>query len=243
MDHATEGPGPEERERDEKKRQMIGSIKQAKRDRRRYLLFAEAEEPLLSVHEDILVRYRLTKGQWLSADEIEEIRLEDQRYSAYITAISYLGLKPRTRKQIQQYLMRKQFEENGIQYALDRLENEKYVDDGQYAHQLAASRMRSGLKGRLWIKQELQQNGVPPAAAAKAIADIDRESELDAARTLAEKKWRTLKGELPERRRKLMSFILRRGFPGDIAREAMKSLDLSGEDELFCDEDGLLLDN
>lgn len=222
---------------------MILSIRQDKKERKLYHLYAETEEPLLSVHEDILIRYRLMKGRELSVEEIEDIRTDDERYRAYALAIAYLGAKPRTRKQIQLYLTRKLFEEQNIQYALDRLEREHIVDDEQYALQFAAGRLRNGLKGRLWIKQELQQRGVSKQAAAKAADALGREAELAAATSAAEKKWRTLKGETADRKRKLMGYLMRRGFPGDIVREAVKLAVSNGEADLFDEDDGLLLDN
>lgn len=222
---------------------IILSVRQDKKERKLYHLFADSEEPLLSVHEDILIRFRLMKGQLLTADQKEEIQTEDEQYRAYVLAIAYLGAKPRTRKQIEQYLMRKLFEETNIQYALDRLEREHIVDDEEYARQFAAGRLRNSLKGRLWIKQELQQRGVSKETASEATNALDRETELIAANSAAAKKWRSLKGETFERKRKLMGYLLRRGFPGDIVKEAIKSIDTNEEVDAFEEDDGLLLDN
>lgn len=222
---------------------MILSVRTDKKDRKLYHLFADSDEPLLSVHEDILIRYRLMKGQLLTAVQVAEIRKEDERYRAYILAIGYLGFKPRTRKQIQQYLSRREFEESNIQYALDRLESEHIVDDEQYARQFAAGRLRNSSKGRLWIKQELRQRGVSKQTAAEAVDELDRNAELASAKSAADKKWRSLKGDNKEKKRKLFGFLMRRGFPGDIVREAARSVETDGEEELCDDEDGLMLDN
>lgn len=222
---------------------MILSVRQDKKERKLYHLFSNSEETMLSVHEDILVRFRLTKGQILTEVQIEEIRMEDERYRAYVLAIAYLGAKPRTRKQIEQYLNRKLFEADNIQYALDRLEREHIVDDEQYACQFAISRLKNSLKGRRFIKQELQQRGVSKEAAAEAVESLDREIELLSAKKAAEKKSRSLKGEPLDRKRKLIGYLMRSGFPGDIVKEAIKSIDLNGQDDVFEEDDGLLLDN
>ncbi|MNF01708.1 recombination regulator RecX [compost metagenome] len=80
-------------------------------------------------------------------------------------------------------------------------------------------------------------------AAEEAIGSLDQKVELASAKKAAEKKWRSLKGETFERKRKLMGYLMRRGFPGDIVKEVIKSIDLDGEDESFEEDDGLLLDN
>lgn len=213
------------------------------KEKRRYLIYAESEEPILSVHEDIMIRFRLMKGETITPVQVADIRNEDERYQGYALAVAYLGTKPRTRKAIAQYLTRKGLMEENVEYALNRLETERLVDDEQYARQFATSRLRSGLKGRLMIKQELQQRGVPKQAAAEALSELDRDSELSAAKRLADKKSRSLKGELKQRKMKLMSFLLRRGFPSDIVREAMREIDWAGSDEQEEDDNGVLLDN
>lgn len=224
---------------------VIAAVRRDKKEKRRYMILTEPESdtPLLSVHEDIFIRFRLMKGQHITALQAEEIRGEDERYRAYAQAVSYLGAKPRTSKAIAQYLARKMFDEPSIDYALGRLETERLVDDEQYARQFATSRLRSGLKGRLMIRQEMQQRGVPKEIASDALSELDRESELSAAKKLAEKKGKTLKGDAKQQRVKLMSFLLRRGFPGDIVREALREANwgaASGYDE---EDDGVLLDN
>ncbi|GBG09669.1 RecX family transcriptional regulator [Paenibacillus agaridevorans] len=223
---------------------IIASVRRDKKEKRRYHLYmAGEEEPFLSVHEDIMIKFRLLKEVELDGDTVRHIKDEDQRYRAYVLSVAYLGVKPRTAKQIGQYLAKKELDETHIEYAIQRLETEKLVDDEEYARQFAESRLRSGQKGRLMIRQELQQRGVSKQLASETLSALDRSSELEAAKTLAHKKARSLTGENAKRRTKLMSFLLRRGFPGDIVREAMRSVDLSSDDRWEEEDDGVLLDN
>ncbi|MFC4775319.1 regulatory protein RecX [Paenibacillus sp. GCM10023252] len=222
----------------------ITSVEQDRKERRRYHIYVDgAAEPMLSVHEDILIKFRLLKGQSFTSDELQHITKEDKRYRSYAMACTYLGLKSRTKKQIEQYLQRKEFEAEEISYTLERLERERIVDDEEYAKQFAAQRLRLGQKGRRWIKQELQQRGIDQGTAAEAANELDWEAELAAAEQAAEKKWRTLKGENFERRRKLMGFLMRRGFPGDITKEAIKKVAAGTIDDMEDDDDGQMLDN
>lgn len=201
----------------------IRAVEKDSKHRSRYLIFAEGEEPILSVHEDLLIRHTLFKGQLLTESQIEEIGSEDERYRAYAMAVYYLGFKPRTGKQIEQYLQRKLIAQDHINYTIERLEKEHIVDDEQYAMQFAAQRMKSSQKGRRYIQQELMQRGVSKTAALAATSAIDSDMELKTAIATASKKWRTIKGEPFERRRKLAAFLIRRGFPVDIIKAAVKS--------------------
>ncbi|AJY77908.1 RecX family transcriptional regulator [Paenibacillus beijingensis] len=219
---------------------LLTKVEPDRKHRSRYLLYFDgSDEAALSVHEDILVRYRLLKGQTLDAALLAEVAAEDGRYRAYAAAVYYLGFKPRTSKEIERYLARKEFDEESISHTLDRLNGEALINDGEYARMFAAQRMRGALKGRRLIRQELQVRGIAKETAAKAAEALDPQAELDAAMRAAEKKWRSLKGEPIDRKRKLTAFLLRRGFPGETARAAVRSIS-EGEQG---DDEGLWLDN
>jgi len=218
----------------------IAALERHPKQRGRYLLHLEgaAEMAVLNVHEDTLVRYRLMKDAQLDATELAKIASADGKHRAYAAALAYLGAKPRTRKEIERYLMRKEFDEDTIHATADRLERERYIDDPDYAR--AFAKQRSGhSKGRLLIRQELQQRGIDRHAAADALAALDPEAERAAAARLADKKWKQLKGETREKRLKLVQFLLRRGYTGEIVREAIRGLPQDGE---FI-EDATWLDN
>lgn len=216
----------------------ITSVQQDRTDRRRYRIYAEGEEPILFVHEDLLIRYRLLKGQMIDRGLLATIQEEDDRHRAYTLACVYLGAKPRTTRQIEQYLRRKELEERHIAYAIERLENERYVDDDEYARQFAKQRVRSAQKGSLLIKQELQQRGISRQAAEEAVKALEISAEQDAAVAAATKKWRTLKGELADRKRKLGAFLMRRGFAGNTVKEAISSVMKNERDLDDSEEDG-----
>jgi regulatory protein len=179
-------------------------------------------EPRLSIHEDLLIRHRLFKGLELTESAIADIQAEDNKYRAYAMAIHYLGLRPRTSKEIERYLQRKEIEPESIAYAVERLEQERLIDDEDYARRFAESRLRAGGKGRLLIKQELKMRGVNKNTADAASRELGRDAEQAAADQVAAKKWRSMTGELHDKRRKLAQFLLRRGFPMEVTMLAVK---------------------
>lgn len=219
---------------------LITSVEGDPKLRQRYLLYVNGSaEPFMSVHEDLLLRYRLLKGREIHAEELEEINEEDSHHRAYVMALSYLGARPRTNKEISRYLARKGVEEASCEKALQRLREERLVDDDSYATQFAAERMRNQLKGRRLLRQELEQRGIAKETAKEAAESLDREAEAEIATRAALKKWPHVKGEPRDRKRKLMAFLLRRGFPSDAVKQALEAaLEL---DKL--DAEGPALDN
>jgi len=197
----------------------------------------DGDGPELSVHEDILIRHKLFKGAALDEAMLRIIMKEDGRQRAYAAGLAYLGYKPRTRKELERYLARKSFDEEDARLAVERLEREGYIDDRAYAQAFAHQRAVSHYKGSKLIRQELLQRGIGRDTADAAARALDPASELETAARLARKKWPGLKGEYRERCHKLAGFLLRRGFPHDVVRTAVRAA--AEEEETFNGVDWL----
>ncbi|WP_258881311.1 RecX family transcriptional regulator [Paenibacillus sp. sptzw28] len=219
---------------------LITAVRQDRKERQRYQLYVdELEEPFISVHEDLLIKFRLMKGRQIYPEELRQIGEEDSNHRAYVMSLAYLGARPRTQKEISRYLSRKGMDERAAEKAIERLMQEHLVDDVSYANRFAAERMRSQLKGRRLLRQELEQRGIAKTTAKEASEQLDSESEAEAAIRAANKKWPYLKGEHRDRKRKLAVFLLRRGFPDSIVKRAVNEAGQEADD----DEEWDMLDN
>jgi regulatory protein len=130
-------------------------------------------------------------------------------------------------------------DERAAEKAIERLMQERLVDDVSYANRFAAERMRSQLKGRRLLRQELEQRGIAKSTAKEASEHLDPEWEAEAAIRAANKKWPFIKGEYRDRKRKLAIFLLRRGFPDSVVKRAVNEAAQEADD----DEEWDMLDN
>ena len=64
---------------------------------------------------------------------------------------------------------------------MDRLKQEGVIDDTDYARMFASQRMRSALKGKRLIRQELEQRGISKETAGLTVEALDEGAERDAA--------------------------------------------------------------
>lgn len=209
----------------------IMRVERDRKERQLYHIYTGAEEPLLSVHEDIMIRYRLMKDATVAPKLLDEIVDQDGKHRAYAQAVRYLGAKPRTKQEIIRYLVRKEFADAAVEHAAERLAAERLLDDQEYARRFAAQRLRTQQKGSHWIKQELVQRGVAKGTAEQAISELDTEVEREAAMRLAVRKWPSFKGEMRIRKGKLMQFLLRRGYPGALCRAVVREVDAGRDGE------------
>jgi regulatory protein len=217
---------------------MPHKIRAVERDGKgRYVIYGDGEdEPLLVVHEDVLIRHRLFKGTELDEEQLAEIGREAHEQEAYGAALASLGRRSRTRTELALDLSRRGFPEQVSKAALDRLAREGYLDDSRYAREFARVRAEGYYKGRNLIRSELLRKGISRGEADAAIRNLDPETERRAAVEAALKKWPSLRGEFRDRTRKLAQFLYRRGYTGSVVREAVRAA--AGDGAADAEDDG-----
>ena len=142
------------------------------------------------------------------------------------TAYRYLTIRPRSRKELADKLQDKEFADPIITAVLEHVTRLGYLDDGKFAAQWAASRIRSRGFGRRRLEQELRIKGIDRDIIKDTLNTLFEESaESDVARKEADKKLRTLTRFEPEvRRRRLAGFLERKGFSPDIIRTLLRTV-------------------
>jgi regulatory protein len=203
---------------------IITKVEQQKRQKHRFNIFIN-EAYSFSVHEDVMVKYRLMKGQKINSAEIQDILIEEEFQRAYHKALLHLSRKHRSKQEMTLHLESKGFEADAIQQVIDRLEDQKLLDDALYAEQLTRYRVVHQKKGKRWVKQELKQNGIEPEFIESAMDHIDPAVELESALQAGTKKWNLLKGSVHEKKQKTAMFLARRGYDFDLINEVLKKLE------------------
>ena len=85
-----------------------------------------------TLYEDVILKYDLLIKD-VNEKDLAKFLEENKRYEAYYIALKYIKTKLRTRKEIEEYLSKKDYNDFDIDYAVARLEQEKYIDERVYA--------------------------------------------------------------------------------------------------------------
>lgn len=151
--------------------------------------------------------------------------------SVYEQALTLLEYRARTVDELRRKLRRKGGAVEDVEEAIQRLLDQKLLDDAEYARQFARGKLASAGASRHRIAQELSRKGIRRDAAAEAIEAITEEEGIDpmaAAIRVARKKWNALQSlDEVTRKRRLYAFLARRGFNPDEIRQLMR--DIGGE--------------
>lgn len=116
---------------------------------------------------------------------------------------------------------------------LDRLEQERYIDEARYARFYAHDKLRYNRWGRLKINQGLRQKLIPADIIADALAALDENEYLEAVKSVLNAKQRSVKGRNAyERRMKLLRYAAGKGFePSLVSPLIHLEADENGMDE------------
>lgn len=221
-----------EQEQEEQQISIITLVEKQKRGRHRYNIFLN-EEYAFSVHEDILIKHRLAKGESVQLQELEKIIQDEERNNAYIKAIRVIGRRPHSSSELKRKLKESGYEPPIIDWVIEKLASQKYLNDEEFAKMWTDSRIISQKKGRNLVRQELQQKGIDKEFVKHAMDNINPEDEIAGAMKIAQTKWKQTSGETFDKKRKTAAFLMRRGFTGAVVTKVLGQLSSGSSDEDF----------
>jgi regulatory protein len=148
---------------------------------------------------------------------------EDPVHQAREICLRLLTVRPRTRKELQQALQRKEIDEAVVEQVLGRLDAVGLVDDAAFAEVWVRSRHNFQGLGRRALAMELRRKGVADTEAAEALAAVDADAEEERARQLVRKRLRVLAdAEESTKVRKLVGMLARKGYSEGMAFRVVK---------------------
>lgn len=150
---------------------------------------------------------------------------------AYEDALRMLDVRARTLTDMRRRLARRGHCPDTIEATVARLMSAGLLDDDAYARQFARSRLTAGRTAPSRVRLDLMRRGVDRATAGAAVQDVLSEETVDVAAILEDlvRNRAALLSDLDERsrRRRLYSYLARRGFDADDILRALRARESS----------------
>jgi regulatory protein len=185
------------------------------------------QKPVARLGIQGIEQLKLRVGLEVDAGLASRIAEEATVSRAYDRAMMMLAARGRASGELKRLLGRKGEEPPVVAMVIDRLIAAGLLDDDAFARQFARSKSTNGTSRRR-IEMELSRKGVDREVARTAVGETFEEEQVDedaAIDTAAEKKLRTLsKVDEQTRRRRLYSYLARRGFDPDAIHGVMGRL-------------------
>ncbi|MDU0201281.1 regulatory protein RecX [Paenibacillus sp. MAH-36] len=219
-------------EQEEQQMSIITLVEKQKRGKHRYNIFLN-EEYAFSVHEDILIKHRLVKGESVDLQDMERIIQDEEQNNAYMKALRAIGRRPHSSSELKRKLKESGYEPPIIEWVIEKLASQNYLNDEEFAKMWTDSRIISQKKGRNLVRQELQQKGIDKELVKHAMENINQEDEIAGAMKLAQTKWKQTSGELFDKKRKTAAFLMRRGYTGAVVTKVLGQLSSEPSEDDF----------
>lgn len=188
------------------------------------LMLSNGQE--VTVHEDILVRYRLLAGKELDPQVLQELDYEGEVQRGYSQAIHYISYRPRATLEVKEYLKRKEIAHVYIEDIIQRLHDKGYLNDAEFAQKWVNNRQLLKPKSKLALRAELSDKGISSEIIQEILSTIDDEVERDQALEIGRKKMRQWRGkEWHEIRPKILRYLTYKGYKMDAILKILPKLE------------------
>ncbi|MDR1537695.1 MAG: recombination regulator RecX [Clostridiales bacterium] len=203
---------------------MITALEPQRRKPKRWSVFLDGEFAF-GIDEVDMLYYKLAVNSEITKERLDFLKESLLAAKARDRALAFLGHKARTRGEVESKLKEDGYPEDLIARTLELLTGYGYVDDLGYAREYIEQRSNAGY-GFQQIRWNLEQKGIDAAVLEEAFEhSVAREEEAVLKALLSKTRGEVLTA--PAKKMKLYEFLLRRGFPSELARAAMKK---TGED-------------
>lgn len=151
------------------------------------------------------------------------------RAPCYNRALDALARRARSCAELRRWLLQREYAAEEVEQVLDRLVAGRLLDDLAFARGFAQARLGEGRGyGPARVRLELMRRGVARDLIDRVLTEHQEDSGLDPAQVVeaaARKRLRALAGLEPAvARRRLVAWLLRRGFPGADATRVAREL-------------------
>lgn len=185
-----------------------------------------AEVATLSI--EAIERLRLGSGVPFDDRLALEVEREAGILDTYDRALNMLAARGRASADLRRILIRKGEPVDRVAIAIERLERAGFVDDASFARQFTRSKAVGAGLSRRRVQQELAKRGVARDVSDEAIETVFVEEGVDEEASIervARKKLRSLSSvDDATRKRRLYSFLARRGYDSDAIGRVLRIL-------------------
>lgn len=158
----------------------------------------------------------------------QELADEENALRVYDRAVAMLAARGRAARDLERTLVRKGEAPEMVRKAVERLIAQGFLDDAAFARSFVRAKAGNAGLAKRRLELELTRKGVERSVISDAIGEVFSEDEVDersAAEQLARKRNRSLgDADALSRRRRLYSYLARRGYSPDVIAAAVSSV-------------------
>ena len=162
------------------------------------------------------------------------MKKEMTEQEAYLQLAAICAQAEHCEQEMRDKMKRWELDETVQNRVIDRLTEERYIDNERYARAFVKDKIRYNKWGRRKVQQTLWMKRIDNDIQQRVLDEIDEKEYLDVLRPLLKQKRKSLKAESDyELNQKLVRFALGRGFTFDIIRQCLNVDEIEEYEEDF----------
>lgn len=210
---------------------LVVSCSQSPRSADRYRVTVEDSAGArrnLVAPDEFVVRRGVREGTELGPEDAVAFLAAAATCDAYDRAVRALARRAFASVELERWLTQHGVVRTVARAQVERLTSQGLINDERFAADFVRGRVARRGSSTWELRRDLARKGVPREIVDAAIGDIAADAGIDdaaVARRAAESKWRTLKRLEPQvAKRRLIGFLRRRGFGGDVVAGVMRDI-------------------
>ena len=162
------------------------------------------------------------------------MKKEMNEQEAYLQLAALCAQAEHCEQEMRDKMKRWELDEMVQNRVIDRLTEERYIDNERYARAFVKDKIRYNKWGRRKVQQALWMKRIDTDIQQRVLDEIDENEYLDVLRPLLKQKRKSIKAENDyELNQKLVRFALSRGFTFDIIRQCLNVDEIDEYEEDF----------
>lgn len=207
---------------------IVTDIKQNVKNKNKVSVFADGEF-LCSVTAVSIAKHRVKVNDEIDETTLKKVLDESDRETAFQKAVDSICRGAKTQKQVEEFLFKKGFSSDAVQFVINKMKEYRYIDDGEFVKSYVSAYKNT--KGKRRIEYELKLKGLAQEYIEQVESLLD--SREDCIKNIAKKFMKNRQVD-NSNLQKLFRHLANKGFDFELCRNCVKNFaDMTETDDEF----------
>ncbi len=173
----------------------------------KYNLILDNKQKLVT-YDEVILNNNLLFNNSVDSETLNKINNDTKHYDVYNKVLKLIGIRMRSEKEIKDYLIKNNIEDDEINSIIVKLKTNGLINDENFAKAFILDKINFSNNGPSKIRQELQVHNIEESVINKELNSIDNSIYLEKINKIISKKVRTNK--------KYSNYILKQKIMADL---------------------------
>lgn len=133
----------------------------------------------IELYEDTILKYNLLISMKIKEEKLHSIIEYNKKFDSYYQALKYINVRVRSKKEIETYLLKKEYNKETINEVIDKLESQGYLNDLVFAKSFVNNKLITTSNGPSKITRELSQYNIGYEDTKIALEQYTKEIQIE----------------------------------------------------------------